>query len=121
MQLSYIALTIGFILMAAIIGFSGCIDSYQSTLRIEGFNTEITIENAAQPLKLELIGSENNIKIKDNVTLESITIYGLSANNTIMLRGEPYINGTSTFPPHDCIIKDSGSNTQIQYYSEGKP
>jgi len=119
MQIKRITIVMIVSVLLILTGFCGCIEDFTKDFDLRANNVNLLITEAGQPIKIKIQGSNNTIQIDKRVTIEHIQIYGFNSNNTIYLYGEPRVNGTSTYEPHDCKINDAAGDTQILYHMEG--
>lgn len=104
------------ILLLGVLLLTGC-TKQEGYCHIQGDGLRLSVDDATEPVKLEILGNENVIHVNPGVSLKEVMVQWGYKNNTIYLYGSPIDDGTSSYEPHNCTLTLDESNN-IEYYQD---
>jgi len=106
------------ILTFAAVLLSGCTNQLYEYVKVESSGTSLTITDTEKPIKLDVLGNENTIKINKDVVLSKVSVSFGSQNNTFLLYGSAADGKVSTWSNHNCTLDLGDNSNTIQYYTD---
>ena len=106
------------VLVIAAVLLSGCTSQFYEYVKVESSGTSLIIADTEKPVKLDVLGNGNTIKINKDVVLTKISVTFGFQNNTFLLYGSAADDKTSTWNNHNCTLDLGDTSNTIQYYTD---
>ena len=96
---------VGITVMFIIIGLTGCMADYTKDITIQQNGLTLTIHSTYKPIKLTVMGNNNNITIDNTVNVTHISFTWGTQGNTVRVS-----------QLHNFTLDDGGERNTIAYY-----